>query len=47
MTLLCDEERKTVAGPAYALNLILLIVDNSLDVITWVLEGILLNSRQS
>jgi len=45
MALLGIEEQKSVAGPAYALNLILLIEDDSLDVITWVQGGTLLNSR--
>lgn len=36
MTLLGIEEQKSASGPAYALNLILLIVNDSLDVITWV-----------
>jgi len=47
MALLGIEEQKSAAGPAYALNLKPLIEDDSLDFITWVQGGTLLNSRQS
>ena len=47
MALLGIEEQKSAAGPAYALNLKPLIEEDSLDFITWVQGGTLLNSRQS
>jgi hypothetical protein len=43
MVLLRIKKQKSAAGSAYALNLILLIVNDSLDVITWVQGETLLN----
>jgi len=43
MTLLGIEEQKSASGSAYALDLKPLIEDDSLDVITWVQGGTLLN----